>query len=502
MDNAYWNKALGTITANATTAPDGTLTADLFTKTSGVNTVSQLGSSTSVYTTTGANTLSVYIKPNVGNSVILRLDNGGNTANFAFNFTTKTFSSSGANVISSSFDELLNGWFRLKVTGNVTSTSWSLTHCLLFDNPTNDSMYIWGAQLEQGSTATEYIPTTNSARTTFAGITQDGTSASNVPRLDYSQGSCPALLLEGQRTNLALRSEEFDNASWTAVDSTVTANAEISPSGATNAETMTITGSTSRVSQNISLGAGTFQVSVYVKVISQTTAGTMRLLGVVDGSNSSVNFTPTSQWQRVEATYTAAVGISSLVIRGNASAFAGTIAIWGFQVEQGAYATSYIKTTSATVTRLADVCSKTGISSLIGQTEGTLYWEGRTISGVGTDLLIIGTTQDSIFLNLTTTTILKVGVRANFTLLLSAQSTTLSGTYFKIAVAYKSGDIVAYVNGAQVITNSTSFTFSDLISSIEIGRPFYDAKATQFNQASALFTTRLSNTQLSELTTL
>jgi hypothetical protein len=72
----------------------------------------------------------------------------------------------------------------------------------------------------------------------------------------------------------------------------------------------------------------------------------------------------------------------------------------------------------------------------------------------------------------------------------------------KIALAYKSGDIVAYLNGIEVITNSTSFTFSDLISSIEIGRPFYDAKATQFNQASALFTTRLTNTQLAELTTL
>jgi hypothetical protein len=179
FDNAYWTKSLGTITANATTAPDGTLTADLFTKTSGVNTVSQVGRG-AVYTTTGAHTFSIYIKPNVGNNVLLRLDSAGNSANFDFNFTTKTFANTGANAISSSFDELPNGWFRLKVTGNVTSTGWSLSACNFYYNPTNDSMYLWGAQLEVGSYPTSYIVSNSGSATTRLAETCNNAGNSDI----------------------------------------------------------------------------------------------------------------------------------------------------------------------------------------------------------------------------------------------------------------------------------------------------------------------------------
>jgi hypothetical protein len=61
----------------------------------------------------------------------------------------------------------------------------------------------------------------------------------------------------------------------------------------------------------------------------------------------------------------------------------GTIYIWGAQVEEGAYATSYIPTTTASVTRNADVLSKTGISDLLNPSEGTFYAE---ISALANDL--------------------------------------------------------------------------------------------------------------------
>lgn len=222
------------------------------------------------------------------------------------------------------------------------------------------------------------IPITGSRASIATYTDQSGliVSASNdVLRVDYSTGT-GSLLIEPQRTNLILQSETFDNVAWTAIDSTVTANAEISPSGATNAETMTITSTTSRVSQNIVLGAGTFQVSVYVKVISQTTAGTLRLVGIVDGTNVNSNFTPTNQWQRVVGTYTPLVGITNLAIRGVAGQFVGTIAIWGFQCEQGAYPTTYIPTAGSTVTRIVDTFSRSNI-----------YTDGVITSGGGTWLV-------------------------------------------------------------------------------------------------------------------
>lgn len=169
FNNGYWGKFFGVISENSIIAPNGTMTADLFTKTSAINSSCNLAV-TNVYSTTGIHTLSVFVKPNVGNLVLLRLDASSNTANAAFNFTTKTFTNTGANIISSSFKEFPNGWFRLTVTGNVISTNWIVNICSLFPNPTNDSMYIWGAQLEAGSNATSYIPTTTSSVTRNADI--------------------------------------------------------------------------------------------------------------------------------------------------------------------------------------------------------------------------------------------------------------------------------------------------------------------------------------------
>jgi hypothetical protein len=500
FDNAYWVKTKTTITINDIAAPDGTITAE---KLEASITATDVRIQRSGSISAGLYTNSIYVKAAELN--IIRM--------YAVDFSSQaTFTLSGSGSISSIIGSATpkivsvgDGWYRCSMSLSFAGGSTQILYLNLGGGATitaGDGVYIWGAQLETGSTATEYIPTTNSERTTFAGITQDGTSASNVPRLDYSQGSCPALLLEPQRTNLALYSEQFDNANWNFYFGTQVANTTetLDPSGYYGAEKV-IMGSGNQAVYRQSIGGltngATYTLSLYIKQGSGVTA----FLDISDTS-STVNITPTGEWVRYTKTgvWNTSANYIDLEFRGTSGS--AYCYLWGAQLELGSYATSYIPTTSATVTRLADSAVKTGISSLIGQTEGTLYWEGRIISGVGTDLLIIGTTQNSIFLNLTTTTSLKVGVRANFTLLLNAQSTTLSGTYFKIAVAYKSGDIVAYVNGAQVITNSTSFTFSDLISSIEIGRPFYDAKATQFNQASALFTTRLTNTQLAELTTL
>ena len=85
------------------------------------------------------------------------------------------------------------------------------------------------------------------------------TVAINEPQLTYSDGSCPSFLVEPQRTNLNLYSEEIDNAAWVSPsnDVTVTANDITSPDGTTNADKCETTSNFSQMYQTNSLAAST-----------------------------------------------------------------------------------------------------------------------------------------------------------------------------------------------------------------------------------------------------
>lgn len=181
FNNAYWTPSNVTPTPNSTGTldPFGGNNAELITKTSAINTVAGISRS-APFSATGTHTLSVFIKSSVGNSVLLRMDSVNNTANTAFTFSTKTFSNSGANFISSSFQEFSNGWFRLSLTASVQSTVWSVDVIQLFSNPTNDAFWIFGAQLEANSVPTSYIPTTTAAVTRSGEIITDTTATALI----------------------------------------------------------------------------------------------------------------------------------------------------------------------------------------------------------------------------------------------------------------------------------------------------------------------------------
>jgi hypothetical protein len=346
---------------------DGTNDAWLLTRTGGNGRVQQSISNTSVQT------FSIYAKANTLSWIVLEIAGIG----FAYYDIENGVLGTNNSGISTSIDSVGNSWYRCSFIGNGTST----TIRVYLANGNNDlsgtsgSVLIQNAQLETGSTATEYIPTTTSARTTFAGITQDGTSASNVPRLDYSQGSCPALLLEPQRTNLALYSEQFDNANWNFYFGTQVANTTetLDPSGYYGAEKV-IMGSGNQAVYRQSIGGltngATYTLSLYIKQGSGVTA----FLDISDTS-STVNITPTGEWVRYTKTgvWNTSANYIDLEFRGTSGS--AYCYLWGAQLEAGSYATSYIPTLAASVTRLADACFKYSISSLIGQTEGVMFYD-------------------------------------------------------------------------------------------------------------------------------
>jgi hypothetical protein len=177
--------------------------------------------------------------------------------------------------------------------------------------------------------------------------------------------------------------------------------------------------------------------------------------------------------------------------------------IFGHQIEQGSVATSYIPTTTGSVTRGAETVSKTGVSSLIGQTEGTLYAEvdlknkGVSISRIV--YLSDGTSNNEIRISHSVATAgdLQIAIRLAGNLVVNQTSST--AVYFginKIAVGYKVGtnEVAMYVNGSQIVL-STSTGNMPACSAIHLGSQLGSSNFLNDRiRAAALYTTRLPNT--------
>jgi len=313
------------------------------------------------YSASAPLTFSVYAKAGTTDWIRINLSGIGNQY---FNLANGTAGSGSG--IPYSITPAGNGYYRISISGLTGSISSVYIFLASGDVNTNvsagDNIYIQDAQLETGDIATDYIPTTTSARSTFAGTTVDGTSVPNLPRIDYS-GTEGALLLEPQRTNLCLWSEQLDNAGWsksTAGTSTisVTANYAVSPDGYKNADRIQLIRDAvgyAQASQTISISSGqSYTFSVYLKSLS----GTPTIMFGSYGGTNAQTATLTNEWVRYTwtATSPSTSAFAMLMIWGGigSTSTSADFLAWGYQFEQGSYATSYIPTLATSVTRVAD----------------------------------------------------------------------------------------------------------------------------------------------------
>jgi hypothetical protein len=211
----------------------------------------------------------------------------------------------------------------------------------------------------------------------------------NVPALDYTGRTCPVLSLEPSRTNLVLRSEEFDNAAWTLSNVTVVPNNITGPDGISSADKVleTVANAVHAVSQPLVKAASILQytwtafirpngrdwVAMYCSSAANSagkwfnlTTGTLgndRITGVGFTIQNSSMTLMNNGFYRCQVTITsdAAVSLNPTIIAsddGSTFSYVGDITkgfyVWGAQLEQAVYATSYIPTTTGTVTRIAD----------------------------------------------------------------------------------------------------------------------------------------------------
>ena len=181
------------------------------------------------------------------------------------------------------------------------------------------------------------------------------TVGSGEPRIDFKDNTKGALLLEPQRTNLILYSQDFSNASWNtsstrSVDFAPTSTTD--PEGKTNAYRVTSTASNNQVAIFGSIISGqVYTNSIYVRRVSGS--GNI-ILRNVNNEENNFQLSVSDGWKRIETTATSTSTFGRLYI--NLQTVGDVIEIWGGQVEQGSYPTSYIPTSgqSGGVTRVLD----------------------------------------------------------------------------------------------------------------------------------------------------
>lgn len=485
FENVFWSKNTSTVISNNAIAPNGILTADKIFPNS-------TGSVRGVFTANhpiNTYNFSVFAKADGKNFLYFYVL--GSTANTGvwFNLSNGTIGTVGAAWTNAAITNVGNGWYRCSANVSLINATNNLYYFISDANNDinvtangSDGILLWGAQLTESTSTLEYFPTTDRL---------------DVPRIDYSLGGCPNILLEPQRTNLVLFSEQFDNASWTKSDTTITANTTISPSGVQNADTMSLTGTTSRVIAPNTLSAGTYTISVWIRILSGS--GTMRFNLTLDGVNTNVIFSPTNQWQRFTTTFTAATSATLIAFR--AQTFVGDVAIWGAQLETGSYPTSYIPTTNASVTRNADSFTRNNVftNGFITAAGGTWFVELRNNitytrdNALGTLALSDGSGNNAFRIrNIgTANSQLRVQKVVGGT---ASDLFTLTTSTVKIAIKWNGSTCDVFVNGIKEVLASafTSTILENLTSVPQV--PIYINKM-------ALFPTPLTDAECIALTT-
>ncbi len=464
FDNAAWTKSNTTVTANQEIAPDGTLTADLLTKTSASSGYVRQAPSTAIGQ---VHVWSVYAKVGTGTVVVMGSSQTSQYAEFNLTAVTATVTTGSSTALITSVG---NGWYRCSMT---ITTPTTLTGYEISPKTNGETLYIWGAQREQvlaRTTPSTYIPTTTAA-------------VYSLPR-DYNPTTLAALgvLVEEARTNLLTYSEQFDNAAWTrgniaAFGSGSIANAITAPDGTTTADKIVeaATTATHNMAQNATIvtatvytysvhakaaerswvclegggGAGGFSVwfnlsTGAVGTISGTTAGNVSIVALPNG------------WYRciVTDTSTSTSGAYRYFIcdADNNQSYAGDgtsgLYLWGAQLEAGAFATSYIPTVASQVTRAADNISILTSAFPYSATAGTVVAEYFD-SGINAAVWRIDDGGDNEYFRAIrdTGSMVTAVVDGGSAVGLVYLTATAKGTLTKLASAWAVNSVNAAING-------------------------------------------------------
>ena len=308
-------------------------------------------------------------------------------------------------------------------------------------------------------------------------------------------------MLEPTRNNLITNSEKFvdapiGNTNMDLFSGAITNNDTTSPNGNVTAMKFTIGGTSSsllRIYQSDLSTSSDNTFSIYAK------KGTANSLSIDITDVTVVNSILTDEWQRISVTnISTSSKFIDVEVLGNVGEY---IYIFGLQLEQSSYATSYIPTQGSFVTRSADSSSQTVPSGIIGQTEGVLYidfvhedsipsdrWYVNLNDG-GSNYIAIGHYSTVLYMRM-----FNGGEQApiNYNIPL------VIGKRYKVAVSYALNNVSFYVDGVLFETDTNATIPSTSIVSLQRGSFISKAKVNEVK----LYNTRLSNAELQALTTI
>ncbi len=498
--NTGWTLANVTVTANDITAPNGTLTADKLTISSNGNDVKQTISvlPNTVYT------WSFYVYGGTALGQQGRFYDNTNSTNIEYyNYSSSV---------------VLGAWVKIERTFTTPSGCYEIQAWVLAATSTIGTMWAWGCQLNIGSTAKPYFPTTDRL---------------NVPRLTYQNGGggCPSLLLEKQSTNISYQStvtsfgsgaNDWLNGNNSPASINQTTGIDGTQNGAKYTKTAVDSDADFFYKNQVPVTSGTtYTVSGYIKVGTASNAvivinNTSAWNTVANGSIvcSTANGFSTTSWKRFELTIT---GPSTNKINihygyhlelGVTAQATGTFFLDGLQVEASSYATSLINTTSASATRVADLSTSDTIQT--AQTfagDFTIFADfvpfidstdanGLMILGGGASGL--GTTYQSYLWFVGSNVYLSGDGEVN---IIQRSYSMVVNQRVKIALTRVGTTVKMFVNGAQVGASNTS-SLSITIRSIgwSYNLPTYQTKG-KINQV-VLSATGFSDADCQSLTTI
>jgi hypothetical protein len=520
FSNAAWGKSFAALTGGQS-GYDGTNNAWKL----------QASGSTSCYIQQGSFSVlrahSIYAK--AGTYDQISIINGGYGQGVQFDLTSGTIvTNSNSSIYSPTITSVGSGWYKISlgIQSSAPTYGFLIAPQLLNGGGIVDGEYIYiqNAQTEYNDIATDYIATTSSAVSVGP--------VSGLPRLDYS-GGCPSLLLEPQRVNDVVNNTALNN--HTAYNASWGVNVAVAPSGYQEAEKLieNTSNSTHFWGVGLSYTSGTtYTLSVYIKAAERDEfliqVGNPSVINfgavfnlstkVVNnlGSGTALMVDAGNGWYRciiqsVTALSTGSTNLNCFLRSGGTINYTGDgtsgAYFWGVQREIGAYETSLIPTLSTSVTRVAETAVKTGISSLIGQTEGTAFIEFSVEHLTSGNNILFnlsdGTSPNSIYANwyeFGGGNRIEYAVYIGGALVVGFNHSIAIGTH-KLAFAYKANDFVAYVDGVAVgsdTSGSVPATSRLSIGSWTTPAFYYSGRVSQ----ALLFKTRLTNAQLAELTTL